>query len=74
MNYGFPNWMFAAIAIAAYEAGTYIESTLHVPHVQMISYVIIAVCLLIMGVRIGVRWLGRRGQTEEQNEDDWKSY
>lgn len=74
MNYGFPNWMFAAIAIAAYEIADWLHSSLHVPYALKISYAIILICLMIIGIRKGKSWVIKKRRPENPDSDDWQSY
>lgn len=74
MNYGFPDWMLAAIAITAWELTTYLNHRFHVPYLRLAGYIIVGICALILIVRYITRWLKRSNVKQEQDPDEWKSY
>lgn len=72
MSYGFPNWMFAAIAIAAYELGTWIGRQFHLAVASRISYGVVAVCIIIILTRMLLAKL-RSFRHQEEDDDDWRN-
>ena len=74
MNYGFPDWMFAAIAIAAWEFTEYLYRQWHVPYARFAGYVVIGVCALALVIRYIVRFVRRPRHQEEPDPDEWKNY
>ncbi|WAH38913.1 hypothetical protein [Alicyclobacillus dauci] len=75
MNYGFPDWMFAAIAIAAYELAAWVKHRFDVPQVMLIAYAIIIICAIILGIRYIIRGVRRRRNSDQdQDPDDWRNF
>lgn len=74
MNYGYPDWMFAAIAIAAWELCEYLARSWHVPHARWAAYGVIAICALVLLVRYIIRFVRRSRHHEPPDPDEWKQY
>ncbi|KRW92042.1 hypothetical protein [Alicyclobacillus hesperidum] len=74
MNYGFPDWMFAAIAIAAYELAAWLHQRLGVPWIMWVGYGVVALCVLVVAIRWVVRRIRQQQRPPEQEEDDWRNY
>jgi hypothetical protein len=74
MDYGFPDWMFAAIAIAAWEIAAYVAHRFHVPYASYFGYGVIGVCALIIIIRYIIRWVKRPKDKQEPDPDEWKNY
>lgn len=73
MNYGFPDWMFAAIAIAAYELAQWVKHKFAWDFAMYIAYGVIAVCAIILVIRYIIRFFRRRRQGEQEPED-WRDF
>ncbi len=74
MNYGFPDWMLAAIAIAGWELTAYLAHRYHLPYAQFIGYVVIGICALILIIRYIIRFAKRPKIEEKSEPDEWKNY
>lgn len=74
MNYGYPDWMFAAIAIAAWELSAYLHDTWHLTWIRPIAYGVIGICILVLGIRHIVRFMKKSKQQDEPDPDEWKNY
>lgn len=74
MNYGFPDWMFAAIAIAAWELSEYLARRFHLAHVRLGAYIVIAICVVWVGIRYIARFIERRKHPHEHDPEEWKKY
>jgi hypothetical protein len=74
MNYGFPDWMFAAIAIGVWELCEYLSRKFHVPHVQEVAYVIALVCAICVVIRYILRFIHHRKNPPTVDPDEWKNY
>lgn len=71
MSYGFPDWMFAAIAIAAYELATWVKHRFQFPWAIWIAYGIIVVCAVVLLIRYIIRMVRKRHSGEPEHED-WR--
>ncbi len=74
MDYGFPDWMLAAIAIAAWELTAYLSHQFHLTNAKFVGYGVIGICALILIFRYIMRWLKRPKDKEEPDPDEWKNY
>lgn len=74
MRYGFPNWMFAAIAIAGYEAASWLGGRLHQPQLVKVGYVVVALCVVIIGVRWIIGRIRSRRQDDSVDDEDWRNF
>ncbi|GEO25877.1 hypothetical protein AAC03nite_16620 [Alicyclobacillus acidoterrestris] len=74
MNYGFPDWMFAAVAIAAYEIAAWIKHRFHLEWAMWIAYAIIVICAIVLLIRYVIRMVRRRRHHEADDPDDWRNY
>ncbi|MFD1674909.1 hypothetical protein [Alicyclobacillus fodiniaquatilis] len=74
MSYGFPDWMFAAIGIAAYELATWFKHQFHFSWAMWVAYGIIAVCALILFVRYLIRFIRRKKRKDSESEEDWRDF
>jgi TRAP-type C4-dicarboxylate transport system permease small subunit len=72
MGYGFPDWMFAAIAIAAYEIAAWVRHRFDLPWAMWVAYGIILICVVIVGIRYVLRMVQRRKEGESTDSDDWR--
>jgi hypothetical protein len=67
--------MFAAIAIAAYELASWLNSKLHISQLMIGAYCVVAACAVIVGLRWIVRRIrARRRRDHSLDEDDWRNY
>lgn len=74
MSYGFPDWMFAAIAIAAYEIAAWIKHRFNMPEAMWIAYGIIVICVIVILIRYIIRTLRKNRDNEHEEDDDWRNY
>lgn len=74
MNQTFPDWMFAAIAVAAWSIGSWINRHWHYPPARVGAFIVIGVCALILLIRYAMRWFYRRRHPDVHDPDEWKQY
>lgn len=74
MSYGFPDWMFAAIAIAAYEIAAWIRHRFHLPHVMSIAFGIVIICAVVILIRYIIRASRKQHDDKHEDDDDWRNY
>ncbi|MCL6597904.1 hypothetical protein [Alicyclobacillus macrosporangiidus] len=74
MNYGWPDWMFAAFAIGGWELFDLIARRFAWPRARWLGAAVVAVCLIILAVRYGLRWWRRRKHPPVEDPDEWKRY
>lgn len=75
MNHFLPDWMFAAFAIGGWELFHFLARATGIPKLIWVSWGIVAVCALVLGIRYIVRFIQRlRRKEEPPGPDDWKNY
>lgn len=74
MSYGFPDWMFAAIAIAAYEVAAWLKHRFHMDWAMWAAYGVIAICAIVLIIRYIVRRLRRHNDNDADDPEDWRNY
>jgi hypothetical protein len=74
MNHILPDWMFAAFAIGGWELFDLIARRWHAPQLRFAGGAIVAICLLVVGIRYVVRWIHRWKHPETPDPDEWKQY
>ncbi|MFB5191055.1 hypothetical protein [Alicyclobacillus fastidiosus] len=74
MSYGFPDWMFAAIAIAAYEIAAWFKHRFHLDWAMWAAYGVIAICAIVLIIRYIVRRIRRRHDNDADGPEDWRNY
>lgn len=62
MNERYPNWMFAGIAIAAYEFSGFLARWTGASGIRWAGYGVVAACAATLGVRYLHRLWARRGK------------
>ncbi|SIS64687.1 MULTISPECIES: hypothetical protein [Alicyclobacillus] len=68
MNERYPNWMFAGVAIAAYEFSGFLARLTHASGIRWVGYGVVAACAAILAVRyLRAFWL-RRKRRETRKE------
>lgn len=74
MSYGFPDWMFAAVAITAYELAVWARHRFDYPWVMWVAYFIIASCAVVVLIRYIIRRRHEKNPSQNEDEDDWRNY
>jgi len=74
MEYGLPDWMFAAFAIAGWELSELLVRRWHLYWFHWVSYSIVGLCILVLVVRYIIRYVKRPRHEEPENPDAWKEY
>ncbi|ACV58884.1 MULTISPECIES: hypothetical protein [Alicyclobacillus] len=61
MNERYPNWMFAGVAIAAYEFSGFLARWTGASGIRWVGYGVVAACAAILGVRyLRTFWSSRK--------------
>ncbi|MDI9260916.1 hypothetical protein [Alicyclobacillus sendaiensis] len=61
MNERYPNWMFAGVAIAAYELAGFLARWTGVSNIRWVGYGVVAACAAILGIRyLRSMWTSRK--------------
>lgn len=74
MNYGLPDWMFAAFAIAGWELTELMVRRYHFLWFRWFGYAVIGICVLVLSVRYVIRYVKRPKNQETEDPDAWKNY
>lgn len=74
MNQALPDWMFAALAIGAWELFDLIARRWHIPNARWAGGVLAGCLLAVVVVRYIVRFLRRDRNPNPPDPDEWKNY
>ncbi|MCL6593142.1 MAG: hypothetical protein K6T31_04125 [Alicyclobacillus sp.] len=74
MRYGYPDWMFAAFAIGGWELADLLARRWHWPWAHWAGAGVVAVCLLVIGVRYVVRAWRHWKNPPVEDPEEWKRY